>query len=367
MAGKRKRTRLTDGKNSNRERPWSDLPEDILQLIMERLAFIDQIRFRAVCKRWQSIERVSRPNVDRVHSENQLPWLMVFERRPFNSYKLYDPCRKKAYDMDAGAKVPEDLRCLQVCAAKSGWLLLSKGHPRGTSFFLYCPFTKEWIDLPVLDFDIDAATFSTSPTSPDCIFFALHSPVDAYTVSVIINTYRRGDKTWTKYNFNVGFWLVKNAVYSEGKFYCSTRRGTLGAFDVSRKDWNVLALPGSAYVDDPMYDTYLLESKGELRLVILSEKGRWSKIFRLDRAQMSWVRVESLQDRALFLGSTSFSVSVSDSVKARRQIADKIYYCREEDPAKFYSLKARKRYVCTATYGCLAVVGGKKIWIEPPY
>ncbi|KAK9218847.1 hypothetical protein WN943_007485 [Citrus x changshan-huyou] len=49
-------------------RSWSDLPLDIINLIADRLYYVYQIRFQAVCK--------SREAADIVQYGDKLPWLM---------------------------------------------------------------------------------------------------------------------------------------------------------------------------------------------------------------------------------------------------------------------------------------------------
>lgn len=161
---------------------WSDLPEHIIRLIMNRLCYADQIRFQAVCKNWRDTD------IHGVRCADKLPWILAF-----NSYScfLYDPSDKQSYSISN----PSFRRFYgsHVLESKYGWVLFqgptvmvsSRYRPELTrtsiSLFFYCPFTDEIIRTPYLEImsDIDpftlttASTFSTNPVSSDCVIFVV--------------------------------------------------------------------------------------------------------------------------------------------------------------------------------------------------
>ncbi|KAF8406563.1 hypothetical protein HHK36_008651 [Tetracentron sinense] len=325
---KRRRNCRSGLKNSNRERPWSDLPNDLLEQIMGRISSsADQTRFRAVCKSWKSTGRV-RPS-------NQLPWLLAYDDDSWNQCKLVDPTSKRTYTVNTIFNGEEEKKNITVCASKHGWLLLSMG----SSVFLYCPFTNEKINLPNSETPFQIAAFSTTPTSPDCVFFGLFSSIHNTT---IISTYRHGEETWTTHIFDNTFNGIKNVVYSQGIFYCANLRGALWTFDVAKKDWSMLEKP-NAVLDVPSsnYQTYMVESQGDLiLLVLLHNLGSWSRFFKLDRLRMAWVKIDSLGDQSLFLGCSSFSVS------ATRGMTGRIHYCSGYE-SMFFSQKTSQSTVHT--------------------
>ncbi|XP_042477780.1 F-box/kelch-repeat protein At1g57790-like [Macadamia integrifolia] len=380
-------------KNSKREdRSWSDLPTEILEHIMADLYLSDITSFHEVCKQWSSIERPRTQLLirygyeyrHRCRSMNQIPWLLMSNLLVYdvlvaflqNSHThLTSSCTlivpsssssssssKKTYSIKIEGIGPND--DTQVCSTKFGWLLLSQTHPYRTTFFLYSPFTNERIDLPDLDSKFDVATFSSVPTSTDCIFFVLH-----YTTKVTISICRQGDKAWSSSSFSNGFSLIKDVVYSKGLFYCSTIRGALAAFDVSQRSWRVLSefrplLDSSCYD----YSSFMVgDVEEELLFILLSNSGGWALVHKLDRSVKMWVKVENLTDKSLFVSSASTSVMVSKNKRTER-VMNRVYHCLPNEPPKFYSLKGSKSYISSSTYGDLPnkEFPKKFIWIEPP-
>ncbi|KDO59551.1 hypothetical protein CISIN_1g0460641mg, partial [Citrus sinensis] len=157
---------------------WSDLPEHIIRLIMNRLCYANQIRFQAVCKNWRDTA------VHGVRCADKLPWILAFN---LYSCFLYDPSDKQSYSISK----PSFRRFYgsHVLESKYGWVLFqgptvmvsSRYRPELTrtsiSLFFYCPFTDEIIRTPYLEImsDIDpftlttASTFSNNPVSSDCV------------------------------------------------------------------------------------------------------------------------------------------------------------------------------------------------------
>lgn len=78
------------------------------------------------------------------------------------------------------------------------------------NFLLLCPFTKEVIKLPQLDYPfpfIFMRTFSTDPNSPDCVFL-LSDTTCLTSMKIVIITYRYGDKECTARQFNKAYEFV---------------------------------------------------------------------------------------------------------------------------------------------------------------
>ncbi|EOA18522.1 hypothetical protein CARUB_v10007075mg [Capsella rubella] len=122
---------------------WSDLPQDLLISVLERLGFTDFQRAKSVCSSWYAASR----NV--LSKNNQIPWLILFPEDNNNnssSCTLFNPEEKhKLYKTDdLGVKFPKS-----VCIATYGsWLLMQD--PRYNLYLLNL-FTHERIDLPPVE------------------------------------------------------------------------------------------------------------------------------------------------------------------------------------------------------------------------
>ena len=109
---------------------WSGLPQDIVQLILEKLDLVDRIQFHAVCKDW--LVASIRFNEDEPIYKG-LPWIVDFQ---FSTSErvclLFEPFYREPYIMecrsmrDIDLTAIEDLRSL-VYACRCGWVLISGG------------------------------------------------------------------------------------------------------------------------------------------------------------------------------------------------------------------------------------------------
>ncbi|RWR73146.1 LOW QUALITY PROTEIN: F-box/kelch-repeat-like protein [Cinnamomum micranthum f. kanehirae] len=85
-------------------------------------------------------------------------------------------------------------------------------------------------------------SFSSMPTSPDCVVFAIlnHIPFD----NILINTYSPGAQSRHSYIRWKGvsplFSSSTNPIFYNGLFYCLGLQGNLGVYNVSENTWNVL-------------------------------------------------------------------------------------------------------------------------------
>ncbi|KAK3200542.1 hypothetical protein Dsin_023957 [Dipteronia sinensis] len=302
LRAKKYRQRLT---YHNTVTNLSDLPVEIINFIAERLYYIDQIRFRAVCKRLQS------SIYNHIKFADRLPWIMGY-----NSSKeihggliyLYEPSQKRRYRVDNEILVGAELH-----ASKFGWLLLSKKTKSSTSphsFFFYCPFTGEIILLPELDMgDANRATFSTAPTSSDCVIFVISihllSPKDV-DYKFFVSTCSPGDTTWRSnlrlYETYGG--LMFNVAYVNGVFYCAFHAyQMMGAYNHALQEWKVHPYPPVfkrpiVFERPPYYFLYLIESPDDRSVILLSKHYTGPaeyclNVFRFDQSHMKWCRIEN--------------------------------------------------------------------------
>ncbi|XAR72938.1 hypothetical protein NMG60_11019748, partial [Bertholletia excelsa] len=243
------------------QRPWSDLPLDLLEEIMAWLSYADEICLRAVCKSWMTSPRES-------GVVDELPWLLTCScsMEPLITGGRTCIKRKCTYDLF------DPMHRLLVVASKYGWLFFSWEQKQPCadlkSFSLFSPFTNQIIEFEVYYYHF--ASFSHADTySPDC--------------QTRISTYRWGYEKWVS--------VLVDAP------------NILAWFDVLTGDFSIL---------NPQYDPllswtgsyHLIDSEGDLRLVYTDNIWSLRKIFKFDWSFRSWVEQigNSLTNRALFLG-----------------------------------------------------------------
>ncbi|GFY97837.1 hypothetical protein Acr_12g0003780 [Actinidia rufa] len=99
-------------KESEEQQTWSELPTELLELIMSHLTLKENICASAVCKKWLSVA-IS------VRVVNRSPWIMYFPKSG-NLYEFYDPAQRKTYSLT----LPQ-LQCSRVCYTKDGAIPVS--------------------------------------------------------------------------------------------------------------------------------------------------------------------------------------------------------------------------------------------------
>ncbi|KAK0602757.1 hypothetical protein LWI29_036721 [Acer saccharum] len=285
---------------------WCDLPADVLNRIAERLPYVEQIKLRYVCKSWRS-------NVNPVkHLADKSPWVMSYRGEeteenyngwflhPFHSrslFYLYDPSQKRKYTLEnevvVGAKVH---------ACKHGWLLFSKKK----HLFFYTPFAHKIIHLPENHEYLcsnNAATFSATPTSPDCVVFVV-STVHSDHHKLYLSTSRPGERTWSNFSFDGDYGEIESLAFVCGVFYCLFTDGVMGSFKVEQEEWKIIHPKTTTTTTDATNHRCLIESRDDGNL-LMTYNNELSRIFRYDQSENKWFEVGDLDNRMLFLGVTS--------------------------------------------------------------
>ncbi|KAF7114736.1 hypothetical protein RHSIM_Rhsim01G0008500 [Rhododendron simsii] len=320
---------IENSKESEKElnRDWASLPTDLLCLMLPHLFLGDIKRFHNVCRSWRSTPT---PSV-------QSPVLMCIGNDNTRC-KFFHPLYKGPYSMHipklSGA-VP------RFC--KDGWLLMSKGRH---SMFFFNPFTKALINLPDLpdNYDFKAMTFTSSPTSFNCMVFGIDAKFDKY---YSISTIRHGEESWhvLRGEHNSPIFLSDcNPVFHDGEFYCLGQDGNLGVFNPNEAYWRVLDKPHrqphnpSVPHELSNEQSFLVECDGEILSVCMSFRGKSITVSKLDSVGMIWHEVESLGEQMLFVSNTS-SLSVKRVVQG---MENKIYLPRIHGKCgAFYSVASR--------------------------
>ncbi|KAK9291550.1 hypothetical protein L1049_019498 [Liquidambar formosana] len=323
---------------------------------MERLHWGDRICVSAVCKRWFL-------PIDGIQRLDKLPWMMsynhiiTYDSKIYSVCKLADPSNKKNHFVEDDVKGKRHRKIFvgaKACASKQGWVLFArKINERQTYFFVFSPFTDEVIKLPVLEWRYDKIAFSSTPISADCVFLALMVHSDY----ILISTCRPGDKKWKKFSFVSAIFSrnlpILDITYADGIFYFVFQKGVLGAFNMAQQDCSLLS--DKRHWDICGDRTHFIASDGDLLLVVRCV------VRKFDWSQMDWIEQNSLGNRVLFLGPSSFSIP---AVGEASEFADCIFF-EGYNRLKRYSLK-REAYESCETYRWIPNEGLEKIWIELP-
>ncbi|XP_021671109.2 F-box protein At1g49360-like [Hevea brasiliensis] len=370
------------GESKCHHQPCLIFPDDILRIIFSRLDLVDRIRMRMVCKDWRRLMSEIPYQL-----QGKSPWILSYDIRDMKYLyarpicKLTDPVSKKTYII----KISNEARKLFLdaisCASKFGWVLLSQRVPNHGSkrqslcfwrFFVYCPFNNKFIKLPRWDGDsYTGATFSTDPTSPDCIFFIFEIKGGG-SLKALISICRIGDKKWTKlkfhvpeeYNSDIHPWGNWEVAYENGLFYTVSVTGLVGVFDVKLQEWKLLTSSSQFRF---ARTCYVIVSQEELFMVRKFKiyYGFIWMMWRFDMVQKQWVEEEKCnwENQVLFLGCTSFS---AEAVGELSTYANMIYF--ECDRPNYYSSLSSGEIDFDYRFFGRVISKTKcgKTWIQPP-
>ncbi|CAK9147201.1 unnamed protein product [Ilex paraguariensis] len=222
-------------KEKEQERPWCDLPLDLLSLIISNLFAGDCSAFNMVCKSWRPITPAIRPLPPPIGSPHcQSPCLLFFQRSS-HKCKLFHPLYNDFYHME----LPEILDA-KMRFSKYGWLLMSR---EDLSVFFFNLSTKVTIELPKMPSPFGFATmcFTSPPTSLDCAVVGFNG-IGIIEISII----RRGEDSWTTHEFSKTreefYFSDCNPVFHKRMFYCLGVNGNVGIFDPrddARRRWTI--------------------------------------------------------------------------------------------------------------------------------
>ncbi|CAL1404898.1 unnamed protein product [Linum trigynum] len=322
---------------------WAELPEEVLNLIRQKLFKRDYSNFRATCRSWNFRAVFDAAIYKKVDS----PFLLGFSRS--GCCEAYSPAYNTSYYVSARS----ELLGAQVHCSNYGWLLLSRGGGGGPMFF-YHPSTDETIDLPATGSKLRFRRmgFSAPPTSSECVVFCLEDVLSTKKVNFAL--IRRGQRSWDlcvgvgnmmrwnndradklvaskngrtsrvksdpcqvnmqKFPSVGNFWWPNSnsaPVFHNGAFYCLAQNGRLGVLDLKEKRrnkmWRLLdTRPTSLnfFMDDPRNMPYLVECRGELISIVVDSMGEFVRIFRFYKPTRRWRIVYDLKDQAIFVGVT---------------------------------------------------------------
>uniref|UniRef100_M4ESA3 Uncharacterized protein n=1 Tax=Brassica campestris TaxID=3711 RepID=M4ESA3_BRACM len=294
------------------------LPDDLVRLILPRLAMKDNIRCSVVCKTWSEIAAASVRLKDRPY------WLMYLitcnNTRGGVSYGFYDPIAKKK--------------------------------------------TKA---MTVPELSMDSKIFCSNDGFPDS--------VSVYTT---ISTWHPGAVTWVHEEFRNEISShsrhTQNIIHSDGLFYMATEIA-LGVFDPSARTWTVLPMQPILGVGPRMRTLrWMTEYAGQIFLVDASYVE--PVVFRLNQVESVWEKKSTLDGCSIFVSNgscviTSGSMSNilyiwNNDINGRRPTK---YMCtfKRNRPYK-YSLYNRS--LCEDPEGYYFEYRTRRdidgVWIEPP-
>ncbi|KAK1377458.1 hypothetical protein POM88_024202 [Heracleum sosnowskyi] len=327
---------------------WSELDLNLLGEIIARLTSpTDQARFRAVCKNWLPVHRIG--------NKTLLPWFLTYDRSiPSLTGKLelslYEPSSTfsptSVYTISfAQLGIPSPLSWIDIGGTCiNNWLFfctrvrMTRPSRYRRNFILFSPFTKKFIKLPQSDYPLPfifARTFSTDPTSPDCVFL-LSDTRCLESSKIAILTYHNGDKECTARQFDRVDDFVPcdcTPIFFQQMFYLVSPLGQIASYNILNGELTLENLVididfSQNYRSRMKYEVF--ELNGDLMLIYFGSYlndnlPRNPCLRKFDWSSKVWMPVNSLGDHSLFVANRFRAVA---TIKARNNqvLPNKIYY-----------------------------------------
>uniref|UniRef100_A0A2N9FZ77 F-box domain-containing protein n=1 Tax=Fagus sylvatica TaxID=28930 RepID=A0A2N9FZ77_FAGSY len=333
----------------HKKRRISDLPAELLEVILTKLPFVDNIRSSAVCSSWNSA-------TTQTPLCAQTPWLMLpsDQEHDFTTCRFFNLAENKVYKMK---NVFEGLGYDVWCVGSShGWLVIldDEANPH-----LFNPFSRVQIQLPLFTDELANVNNLRKSFITKAILLADPSRSNDFVVVMIYDYdfasrlafYKQGDKTWTKLvganqdycdiicHDNQLYALADNRSVEVWEFQSSSPTKIM-SIEPSMQLKDVEKFPRNNNISTKFYlvktsnddvlfierfignfvnaqgfvvdESYLLSSN-DTQPLVCPYRTKMFFVFKLDFKLKRWEKVESLKDQVVFLGGNqSMSVSSHD-------------------------------------------------------
>lgn len=302
---------------------FSQLPEELNHLIMNRLSFIgDFVRFGATCKSWESVVVASR----RKHKPIFPPALMLVNDDADAQDRRIFSCLSTKREITLNLPDICGRRCW---GTPYGWLIT---FGLDLNLHLLNPFTGVRLSLPdnstfpgvaqariKLDpqterlLCVQKLSLSSNPyldQNKPCIVIAITDRKLSFA--------KPGAKAWTYIETPTTI-TIQDAIYFNGLIHAVTESGMLIVCDVNSPHMKGVQIETTPFpYQSKSFDKfYLLDMRGELHVVVrFLNNSRTTENFLVHKfhyESREWIVVTNLEDHALFVGNnTSFSISTKD-------------------------------------------------------
>ncbi|XP_045797410.1 uncharacterized protein LOC123891571 isoform X2 [Trifolium pratense] len=276
----------SSGKKMKEDMDISPLDLDMLDIISKKLlSFDDLFNFSAVCKEWRAVHKV----YWRKFLESQSPLVVQTTSYAKKLYSFYSIPEKQAYNSKMSY-----FWGLYYCGSSSGYLVMAGGNYK---LQLMNPFTRKEkiVDISSVreDFFYDTCRvlLAFAKDSNEFVVVALCG------ISFALNVYQSRFSSWVPYAKRGKPWKVVDFVVLDNIIYALTDKVEIGVLSLNSTSLKLLELKNTPDATPRLFK--LLHCDGKLLVVRFVPK-RVLDVYRIDFATMSYVKLESLGELALF-------------------------------------------------------------------
>ncbi|XP_015888222.3 putative F-box protein At5g55150 [Ziziphus jujuba] len=316
---------------------WSELQMELLDLIIKRLdAIVDIIRFKAVCSKWYRAAQL--------YMTSPLLMLPSDKKEEADDCRFFSVAENKIYKIN---NVFDGFHGAWCVGSSHGWLLILD---KETKPHLLNPLSGALFQLPFINTLLpyqELQMYRSSPTFVELLVKFCFSKAILMSSDLCLSDVSRGksfcivviyglssqrlafcmpgDSTWTRFGGDDHEYL--DITCHNGMLYSLSSKGLVEIWDFhgpSPKKVLVFELSTTvcqfleAHTRFPDKIAFLIESKGDLLLVLMLQTDREFAIYKLDYSGKVWIPVETLSDQALFISENECrSVSTQNFPKLR--------------------------------------------------
>ncbi|PWA86335.1 hypothetical protein CTI12_AA146440 [Artemisia annua] len=292
---------LVEFDRSPRESHLLNIPDHILEMIMELCVGVEYMNFRSTCKRCNlaapHIQWSNKTMLRRLQTYSLVsPWLMVFDKH-LGIITFTDPLLGHKYFIN----IPQELTGFQIYCSWHGWLLMYK--IVGPIMVFFNPFTYDIRKLPVVGY-LESFCFSAPPTSSDCM---------------VVGFTTKGES-----NFYIHFvagepsWCTLGGGDDPSSFHFPTFCGqdvyvlrNDSGVDVYRKvghedySWEtfIAEAPRSCCTSPAKH--FLAKCDQHLFLVVVGDSGESVEVFKVNESKKEWEKVRCLGTHMIYICATT--------------------------------------------------------------
>ncbi|KAG4999470.1 hypothetical protein AAZX31_08G064400 [Glycine max] len=344
-AKNKKKQQPSGNKEVQKSKSWLDLPNQLINTIQVHQNLDKDITSGGIIKSWRTSPK-------HCNSDSKLPWLQLTNPDGSNTEKYRTHItRRRGSLLTSYAYIPSGFWCRHFFrklprypwenyVGCSNGILIAEAEPL-YMYHLWNPTQGVMFRLPLWDpkVPIKLAVLSSPTEDPNCTVMVLTGIAQpAFTFYKL----RRGsnysswitqEPQWTMQDCTLTESLGRrqkhvmqmqftNAIGFKGKFYVLSVQGSLVVIENIDSVPKVMDISGTRIfpsVSSNHFREYLLESDGEVLLVFLiSRKSSVHsvddvEVYQLNMGRLSWVKLESVGERAVLVGSNcSMSVLASE-------------------------------------------------------
>ncbi|XP_058093134.1 F-box only protein 6 isoform X2 [Magnolia sinica] len=293
----RNRERMLSATCSNMdERIWKEFPEDLFEAVVARLPVATVLRFRSVCRKWNSLLASHSFSQRCAEVPQAYPWFYTITHENVNSGAMYDPSSEKWHHPTIPSlSLAMKMIILPVASAGGLVCFLDIGH---RNFYVCNPLTQSFRELPARSVRVWSRvavgmTLNGNSTSGGYKILWLGCNGDHEVYDSLSNSWTRPGSMPSSIKLPLVLNFRSQAVSVDGKLYfMRANPDGVVSYDMSSGVWKQYAIPPPPHLTDHT----LAESGGRIMLVGLLTKNAATCvcIWELQKMTLLWKEVDRM-------------------------------------------------------------------------